>query len=101
MHVLALVTTFSKRNYRSETFFSSETSVTKRFFSETKLNLQSETKRNEAKLFLWFHETEAKRSETVSVSLSSLRSEIFLKRNWDTLVKTPFIQNNCCIHEQK
>ena len=35
---------------------------------------------------MWFHETEAKRSETVSVSLSFGSKRNFLKRNWDTLL---------------
>ena len=59
----------------------SETTEAKCFFSETKRN---ETKRN---FFLRFRETEAKRSETVSVSLSfASKQNIFLKRNWDTLL---------------
>ena len=55
-------------NFEAKLFFSGTTEA-KRF-----LEKRSET--YEAKFFLWFRETEAKRSETVSVSL---RSETFFK----------------------
>ena len=73
--------TVSKAKLLKRNFIYSETTEAKRFFSETK--------RNEAKLFLWFRETEAKRSETVSVSLSfASKRNFFYKRNWDTLIGT-------------
>ena len=65
-------------------YYQSETvSKAKLFFSEAK---RSET------FVLWFLETEAKRSETVSVSLSfalfRFEAKLFKKQNWDTLGRT-------------
>ena len=64
--------TFSKAKPLKQNFFWGKLPKRNAFFSETKRNLRSET-------FLCFRETEAKRSQTVSVSLILLRSETFLK----------------------
>ena len=70
--------TVSKVNFEAKLFFS-ETTEAKHFLAK-----RSET--YEAKLFLWFRETEANRSETVSVLLSFAS-----KRNFfNSKIGTPY-----------